>query len=135
MSDQNQKASGQLSQEELDELVASSDTGGRNPAPWAAKILLIVAVTWSLFQIWIASPIPFMVGWGVFNDTAARSIHLGFAMFLAFTCYPGERSIFQMVLALGSPILLGWLFLLFFILLPGLRLLLLFLFLTGLLVR
>ncbi len=73
---------------DLDELVAQSDTGARNPTGTVAKALFGVALAWSLFQLWIASPLPFMVGFGVFNDTEARSIHLAFAIFLAFTAYP-----------------------------------------------
>ncbi|WP_430727115.1 TRAP transporter permease [Variibacter gotjawalensis] len=51
-----------------------------------------VAIAWSLFQLWYASPLPFMVGFGVFNDTSARAIHLSFALFLAFTAYPALKS-------------------------------------------
>ena len=72
----------------LDEMVAQSDTGARNPGGAAGKIILGVALFWSLFQLWIASPVPFMLGFGVFNDTEARSIHLALALFLAFTAYP-----------------------------------------------
>ncbi|MCB1970772.1 MAG: TRAP transporter permease, partial [Geminicoccaceae bacterium] len=73
---------------DLEEMVAQSDTGARNPGGVAARIILGVALFWSLFQLWIASPIPFMLGFGVFNDTEARSIHLALALFLAFTAYP-----------------------------------------------
>jgi TRAP transporter 4TM/12TM fusion protein len=77
---------------DLDELVAQADTGARNPTGPIAKFLFGVALAWSLFQLWIASPLPFMVGFGVFNDTEARSIHLAFAIFLAFTAYPALKS-------------------------------------------
>ncbi|MEE9336088.1 MAG: TRAP transporter permease [Granulosicoccaceae bacterium] len=74
---------------ELEALVASSDTGGRNPTNLAvAKLITGVALAWSLFQLWIASPLPFTFGIGVFNDTESRSIHLAFAIFLTFTAYP-----------------------------------------------
>ncbi|MEM7509023.1 MAG: TRAP transporter permease [Pseudomonadota bacterium] len=99
-----------LSQAELDELVASSDTGGRTPAGPVGKLILITALAWSLFQLWFASPIPFMVGFGVFNDTEARSIHLAFALFLAFMAYPAARSPFQLVLGIGVPLALTALF-------------------------
>ena len=99
-----------LSQEELDELVASSDTGGRSPAGSVATMLVIVALLWSLFQLWIASPVPFILGWGVFNDTEARSIHLAFALFLAFTSYPAARTPAQFGLALIVPVVLTFLF-------------------------
>ncbi len=109
MSDKSQ-TDGALSQEELDELVASSDTGGRSPSGPVGTFILLVALAWSLFQLWIASPIPFMIGAGVFNDTEARSIHLAFALFLAFAAYPAARSPVQLGLAVGIPILLAALF-------------------------
>ena len=77
---------------DLDEMVAQADTGARDPAGSAGKIILGVALFWSLFQLWIASPVPFMLGVGVFNDTEARSIHLALALFLAFTAYPAFAS-------------------------------------------
>jgi TRAP transporter 4TM/12TM fusion protein len=77
---------------ELEQLVAESDTGGRRPTGLAAQILLYVAVFWSLFQLWYASPLPFVFGFGVLNDTEARAIHLGIALFLAFTAYPAFKS-------------------------------------------
>ncbi len=77
---------------DLEELVAESDFGGRQPTGFAYQILLATAIAWSLFQLWFASPLPFMLGAGIFNDTQARSIHLGFALFLAFTSYPAFKS-------------------------------------------
>ena len=77
---------------ELEQLVAESDTGGRKPSGLAAQILLSVAVFWSLFQLWYASPLPFVLGFGVLNDTEARAIHLGIALFLAYTAYPAFKS-------------------------------------------
>ncbi|OSQ47835.1 TRAP transporter permease [Marivita geojedonensis] len=113
MTDQDQtQAAGQvaLNQSELDELVASSDTGGRSPSLPVARFITIVAIFWSLFQLWIASPIPFMVGFGVFNDTEARAFHLAFALFLAYAAYPAARTPFQLLLGIGIPILLAFLF-------------------------
>ena len=78
---------------ELQEMVAANDTGARIPDGWQGKVLLGAALVWSLFQLWIASPLPFydwpVIGsFGIFNDTEVRAIHLGFATFLAFTAYP-----------------------------------------------
>lgn len=72
-----------------EDIVAVADTGARNPGGFPALVLFAVALAWSLFQIWIASPLPFWFRVGIFNDTQARSIHLAFALFLAFTSYPG----------------------------------------------
>ena len=79
---------GAAAPDDLNELVAKADTGARNPTGVAAKVLFGTALAWSLFQLWIASPLPFMFRIGVFNSTEARSIHLAFAIFLAFTSYP-----------------------------------------------
>jgi TRAP transporter 4TM/12TM fusion protein len=84
-------AGGATSGQDLSDLVAQADTGGRNPHGVVKQVMLGVALLWSLFQLWIASPIPFMIGIGVFNDTQARSIHLAFAIFLAFLAYPALR--------------------------------------------
>lgn len=83
---------GPKSQAELDALVSSSDTGGRGSNGPVGKIIAYVALAWSLFQLWIASPIPFIVRFGVFNDTEARSIHLAFAIFLAYLAFPAFAS-------------------------------------------
>ncbi len=103
---------GGLTQAELDELVASSDTGARGSGGPVGTFIIIVALSWSLFQLWIASPLPFMFGFGVFNSTEARSIHLGFAMFLAFLAFPAARTRVQLVLGVGVPLLMGLLFVL-----------------------
>ena len=82
-----------LSERELNDLVASTDTGGR--APSNARIALFisaVALIWSLFQVWIASPLPFSTGIGVFSSREARPIHLGFAIFLAYLVFPAFKS-------------------------------------------
>ena len=52
------------------------------------KTIAFIAFCWSLFQLWYASPFPFMVGFGVFIDVPARAIHLSFAFLIAFLSYP-----------------------------------------------
>ena len=74
--------------EALQELVAKADTGARKPGGVTAKIIFGVALAWALFQFWYASPLPFTFGIGILNDTEARSLHLAFALFLAFTAWP-----------------------------------------------
>ncbi len=76
---------------ELEQLVAETDTGGRKPAGAARRLLAAAAVAWALFQLWYASPLPFALGVFLLNDTQARSIHLAFALFLAFLAYPASR--------------------------------------------
>ncbi|HAA46536.1 MAG: hypothetical protein XD36_2738 [Halomonas sp. 54_146] len=76
---------------DLEDMVASSDSGARKPAGVPGKLLVSIAAVWSLFQLWIASPLPYMVGFGVFSATESRSIHLAFALFLAFMAYPALK--------------------------------------------
>ncbi len=84
---------GQLSASELEDLVASTDTGGRNPTNRHVAMLIAgVALAWSLFQIWIASPLPYSLGIGVFSSREARPIHLAFALFLAYLVFPAFRN-------------------------------------------
>src|SRR5690554_7439509 len=65
-----------------EDLVAMADTGARAPEGFPARILFGVALAWSLFQLWYASPLPFIFNFLIFNDTQARAIHLAFALFL-----------------------------------------------------
>ena len=73
---------------DLQQLVAEADTGGRKPGGSAGRLIYAVAIAWSLFQIWYASPLPYILGFGIFGDTEARAFHLSFALFLAFAAYP-----------------------------------------------
>ena len=75
---------------ELKEL-SQADTGARSPEGIPAKMLFLVPFLWSLFQLWYASPLPYIFNFGILNDTEARSIHLGFAVFLAFVAFPAFK--------------------------------------------
>ncbi|WP_299829703.1 TRAP transporter permease [uncultured Roseobacter sp.] len=80
-----------LTEEELQDLVSSSDAGARNPAGSVGTFLAIVAIVWSLFQVMLASPLSNQLLPGsVINNS--RQIHLGFAIFLAFMAYPALKS-------------------------------------------
>ncbi len=79
------------SEQELQQMMAEADTGARAPSGFPAKMLLGVPLAWSLFQLWYSSPLPFIFGFGILNDTEARSIHLAFAVFLSFTAYPALK--------------------------------------------
>src|SRR5687768_2600846 len=104
---------------ELQQLVADADLGGRAAGGIAGKIVFAVAVAWSLWQLWYASPLPFEVGWGVLNDTEARSLHLGIGLFLAFLCFPliksqrGSIPVYDWILAIAGAFA-GAYFLLFY---------------------
>ena len=77
---------------ELQQIVAESDTGGRKVGGLAGRLIFWVAVAWSLFQLWYASPLPFVFKFGILNDTEARSLHLAVGLFLGFLCYPAFKS-------------------------------------------
>ncbi|MCB4454122.1 TRAP transporter permease [Leisingera sp. McT4-56] len=80
-----------LSEEELQELVASSDAGARNPVGSVGLFLAIVAVIWSVFQVILASPVAnLLLPGSVVNNS--RQIHLAFAIFLAYAAYPALKS-------------------------------------------
>jgi len=85
-----------MSDAELEDLVASSDSGARNPVGPVGKLIAGVALFWAVFQMWIASPLPFnpIVSQfiPVLNDTQTRSFHLAIAVFLAFMVYPAFKS-------------------------------------------
>jgi len=55
------------------------------------KIVAAIAIIWSLFQLWYASPFPFWFNIGMFKGLPARAIHLGFALLLAFLIFPYSR--------------------------------------------
>ena len=75
-----------------EDIVAQVESGARKPAGMTGRIILAVCLAWALFQLWFASPLAFVFGFGIFNGTEARSIHLAFALFLAFTAYPAFKA-------------------------------------------
>jgi TRAP transporter 4TM/12TM fusion protein len=77
--------------ESLQQLVADNDTGGRKAQGLAGTLIFALSMAWALFQLWYASPLPFALGFGILNDTEARSLHLGFALFLAFLAWPAFK--------------------------------------------
>ncbi len=79
--------------EELQEMIAETDSGARNPTGSFPKaVLFFVPLLWTIFQLWYASPLPFIFNLFVINDTEARAIHLAFAVFLSYTAYPSFKS-------------------------------------------
>ncbi|TCP92235.1 TRAP transporter 4TM/12TM fusion protein [Cricetibacter osteomyelitidis] len=92
------KKTPEFNYDDLQDMVASSDSGGREPTGFPKKLIFATALLWSLFQLYYASPVPFWlqevvrsIGLDinvVFDDTKARSIHLAFALFLAYLSYP-----------------------------------------------
>ena len=87
----NQSSDARVPDVDVSQLVAENDLGGRTPGPLLTRMLVMLAIAWSAFQLWIASPLPYSTGWFVFNDTESRSIHLGFALLLAYLSYPAFK--------------------------------------------
>ena len=69
--------------EDLEQFTAT-DTGGRNPTGWEGKLIFWIALIWALFQLYIASNVPFLVqetiGFGVVTNSNARLFHLSFGI-------------------------------------------------------
>ena len=86
-----------FSDEELQDLVASTDSGARTPDNrFVALLISGVALAWSLFQLWIADPqfalAPEIPGLRIIGSDQTRPMHLTFALFLAFLAYPALKS-------------------------------------------
>ncbi|KUP93381.1 TRAP transporter permease [Tritonibacter horizontis] len=80
-----------LSEEELQELVAASDSGARSPTGAVGIFIAVVALVWSIFQVLLASPVaPYILPGDLINNS--RQIHLAFAVFLAAMAYPLFKS-------------------------------------------
>ena len=78
----------------------------RNLAGIHLKIVVAIAIIWSLFQLWYASPFPFIFNIGMFKGLPARAIHLGFALLLAFLIFPVSKnktiSIFDILISVAA---------------------------------
>ncbi len=100
------------------EVIEAAEFGGRQPLGLARHLLMGTALLWSLFQLWVASPLPFVLGIGVLNDTEVRSIHLAFAILLVYLSFPTRRGVisheipwFDYLLACSAAFCAGYLFL------------------------
>lgn len=56
------------------------------------KIINLIAILWTLFQLWYASPFPFLIDVAVFRGFPARAIHLGFALILVFLLFSFSKN-------------------------------------------
>ena len=80
------------------DLVAQVDTGGREPTGWQGKLILTLAFVWAVFQLYIASNLPFFLAektelrWLIVTNTDARRIHFAFALVLAAMAFPLFKS-------------------------------------------
>ena len=77
-----------------EDMVAEADTGARQAGPFATKLIFALCITWSLFQLYIASKVPGVLaqatGISIFANIVAqaRYVHLAFALVLATLAFP-----------------------------------------------
>ena len=74
-----------------DEILREFDNAGRTHGPALAALVGAIAAAWSIFQLWIASPLPFLLDFGIVVDVPARAIHLAFGLLLCFLVFPLAR--------------------------------------------
>lgn len=85
-----------FSDEQLQDLVAQTDSGARAPRNRGVALLIAgLALFWSLFQVWIAEPqfwfgqLPFVK---LIGSEQTRPMHLALALTLAFLAYPAAKT-------------------------------------------
>jgi TRAP transporter 4TM/12TM fusion protein len=87
------------------EHLTESEIGSRPPKDSNLhKFISVIAFVWSLFQIWVASPLQFGVAEYIdssiiiLNDAQIRSIHLSFGILLVYLLFPAtEKSPYSYV--------------------------------------
>ena len=92
----------EVHQLDAEELAATVDTGARNPGGFAGRLLIGLCIAWSLYQIYIASPLPpLLQEWArsfgleiqfYMGSVKTRRIHLAFALVLAALAFPLLRT-------------------------------------------
>ncbi len=66
-----------------EEIAAEAESGGRSPKNMTAWLVSVLAMSWSLFQLFIA--------YTPMNSIIARSIHLTFAITMVYLAFPGTK--------------------------------------------
>ena len=81
-----------ISQEEIQKKIDEVEYTGRKMGPTLGKVIGLIAASWSLYQLWIASPLPFLLNFGIIGGVPSRAIHLAFALLLVFLMFPAAKS-------------------------------------------
>ena len=93
-------------QSNIKEKIQEDISPTRNLSGIHLKIVFGIAILWTLFQLWYASPFPFWFNIGMFKGLPARAIHLGFALTLTFLIFPLARgkkiSVFDIMISLTA---------------------------------
>lgn len=61
-----------------------TNRGGESFTGWSRHLLAIIALSWSIFQLWVVRE--------AINDTLVRGIHLAFAITLAYLSFPASKN-------------------------------------------
>ena len=81
----------QTTQNKIKDKIQEDISPTRNLSGIHLKIVFGIAILWTFFQLWYASPFPFWFNFGMFKGLPARAIHLGFALTLTFLIFPMVR--------------------------------------------
>jgi TRAP transporter 4TM/12TM fusion protein len=84
--------------DDLNDLVLDNESGARRVSGFPGKIVFTIALSWSFFQLWIASPFSFYLAEYfdffkiiILDATRSRYIHLAFALSLVFLSFPATH--------------------------------------------
>ncbi len=83
-----------------EELAAEVDSGARNPKGWQKGLIPGICLAWALYQLYIASSLPFWLAQNtgidffmfIGNLSISRKIHLSFSLVLALMAFPLFKS-------------------------------------------
>ena len=94
----------QIIQSKIKDKIQEDISSTKNLSGIHLKIVFGIAILWTLFQLWYASPFPFWFNFGMFKGLPARAIHLVFALSLTFLIFPMARgkkiSIFDIIISI-----------------------------------
>ncbi|MSP67450.1 MAG: TRAP transporter fused permease subunit [Alphaproteobacteria bacterium] len=68
------------------------DLGARSPAGVIGRALSVFAIGWSIYQIYVGSPLPAMTHIAWLSENEQRPIHLAAALLLVFCIFPASRA-------------------------------------------
>ncbi|MCH7888165.1 MAG: TRAP transporter permease [Proteobacteria bacterium] len=80
-----------VSPEAIETAIEEAEYTGRKLGPRTSILIGMIAALWSIYQLWIASPLPYRFGFGIIFGVQARGIHLAFGLLLCFLLFPAVR--------------------------------------------
>jgi TRAP transporter 4TM/12TM fusion protein len=89
-----------ITEEEIQAQIDEVEYTGRVTGPTLGKIIGAIAALWSVYQLWIASPLPFLINFGIIGGVPSRAIHLAFALLLVFLMFPAAKSMAKKPIAI-----------------------------------